>query len=98
MRLLVLGARFSVAEALEAGLVMMVAEAKGIEALAASLGDAAALTDPTAARLTKTLLLELETGSADMNAWQAKYLANLSSESRKARVEAIKTRLKMGNR
>lgn len=98
MRLLVLGARFTCDEASKAGLIAQVAKVDEIEALAASFGEAAAQTDPTAAALTKKLLLELECGSADMNAWHAQYLAILSSPSRKAGVDAIKARLKMGTR
>lgn len=100
IRLFVLGARFNAAEAMAAGLVTQVADGDGIEHLAETLAGNAGKTDPTAAGLTRKLLLELEAGSADMAAWNAQYHAILSSPARKAGLDALKAQLKTktGNR
>ncbi len=93
MRLLVVGEKFSARAALQAGLVGEVVAAGGLDARAAEIAENCALSDPIAAALTRKLLHELETGTADMAKWQARYTALLSSKDRKAAVAALKSRL-----
>lgn len=93
MRLMVLGERFSAKGARRAGLVGEVVKPAKLENRARELADLAAKTDATAAAITKQLLVELESGRADMNTWHERYMQILTSDARKQGVLAIKARL-----
>lgn len=92
-RLMVLGERFSAKNARRAGLVGDVVKPARIEDRARELADLAAKTDADAAASTKQLLIELESGSADLAGWRNRYVQLLTTDARKQAVLAMKARL-----
>ena len=92
-RLLVLGETFSADAAMHAGLISDVRAQEGLEAHKNQLIDQMAANDADAVALSKSLLRDLDQGTADPAKWKATYLALLGTESRAEAVARAKSKL-----